>query len=357
MQAWEAARVARHVAAYLTLILAVVAVIGVYTARSSPAPPPRRALGALPRRDNAVPIGSSLVIPVGYYFGTYVLHAWVKKYRDPFRLRVDTGSTDLLFGGLPGCAQPPDPVCTIRGNVDAAGRQLTFGAGMATTARDSTLAAGTLTFGFVDGAPLTLPGPVDCLVGNGDRTFVFPLNIGAGGTGLMAALGVRRFEMTLTSSAWDLRRPSQLVLQPDTVLDQSRVLLRTPLVPVPLLRQLFRGVPEPPRYVFRVRPPAAVARQSIRYALVDVGSATSYVPVQPGLDRITESLTFDLVDTDAAITLAASNTVPLSRLVAAAASEEVRSQVVVIGTAALNDVAFGVDLDHGPTGALMLLTP
>jgi len=287
------------------------------------------------------------------------MHLWLRTYQRPFRMRVDTGSSILLFGDLPGCIDGSSTVCEA---VEQSGDhvdQVTFAEAVPIEVRGTRIKPMSITLGFIDGVPRVEPIPIRARVADNTRDFILPLGFGGGNRGLMNQLKVRRLQIWLVDQTWSLRMPCQVVLSPSDPVDPKRVLLRAPMVSTNALMQELGGDPgsgqTDPTYVFRIDPPPPPASQNIKYAVIDIGSTMSYVPLQKGTDRITNDVTVKVVGTDKSLTLSQQETVPLSTLVNLQGL--FMDHVIVIGNRSLNNLVVEVDLDDGATGTLRLLTP
>jgi len=344
----------------VTLVLVVAVVIGVYTGNggtSIAAAAPT--LAADPAASLVLQArGRTLVIPMGYYYGTFVAHLWMRTYQRPFRMRVDTGSSVLLFGDLPGCIDGAGTVCTAGSDPTAAPIQVTFAEDAPLEVRRTTIAPQSISLGFIDGTPRVEPAALKVRVADNTRSFLLPLGFGGGSEGLMNQLGVRRLQVWLVDQTWSLSMPCQIVLSPSAPVNQSRVLIRVPLVTAAdFLKTIGRsGTQETdPSYVFRIDPPPLPAAQTIRFAVIDIGSTLSYVPLAPGSDRLAADVRMTVPGTGHSITLAQQETLPLSTV--AHLDGMFQHQVVVIGNRALNNLVLDVDLDEGATGTLRLINP
>jgi hypothetical protein len=324
------------------VLLAAAAVIGVYTRPGrSVAPPPAER-----------PLGRRLVIPMGYFYGTYVMHLWLRNYERPFRMRVDSGSSVLLFGDLPGCLDGSQTVC--RPLPDRKVETVKFG-DVQLPIRMTQFRPNVLTLGYIDGVPRIEPLALRVRVADDSRDYNLPVGFGGGADGLMAQLTVRRLQLWLVDQTWSLVMPCQIVLSPTDSSGAHTVLLRAPLVPPHELAAAIPGlaVADAPTYVFRITAPALPAAPEIQFAVVDIGSTLSYVPLATG-DRVTADTIIPVVGTDRTIKLAQQETQPLT---GKANLAPFGNRVIVIGNRALNNLVVDIDLDDGPTGMIRLLRP
>jgi hypothetical protein len=329
------------------LLVAVAVVIGVYTGPAGQ--------GSLVSSAPARARGRTLVIPMGYYYGTFVMHLWVDTYERPFRMRVDTGSSVLTFGDLPGCVDGAATVCsTVPTSVPV---QVSFAQSTPVQVRATMLAADSVTLGYIDGVPRIEPWPLQARVADDSRVFVMPLGFGGGAMGLMNQLKVRRLQIWLVDETWSLLMPCQIVLSPRDPPDDRLVILRVPLVPhAELVKEVGPAIGDSdPTYVFRVDPPPAPAAQTIRYAVLDIGSTFSFVPLVPGTKTVAADIKVGVTNTGKSITLDHQETEPLGGK--ASLDNSLGNKVLIIGNKALNQTVIDVDLDDGPTGTLRLMRP
>ena len=339
-----------------TLVLVVAVVIGVYTQPGGgpAAPLTLEAVGRTPH-------GRTVIIPMGYYYGTFVMHLWLRTYKRPFRMRVDTGSSVLLFGDLPGCIDGADTICQPIAKSEEHSRQVTFAEAVPIEVRNTKIAPHTISIGFVDGVPRVEPIAITTRVADDTRDFILPLGFGGDNdAGFMNQLKVRRLQIWLVDQTWSLRMPCQVVLSPADPVDPKRVLISMPMVPASVLykevgAQSGRLDQTDPTYVFRIDPPAPPASQKIRFAILDIGSTLSYVPLQQGHDRLTKDVTLKVLGTGKSITLSQQETLPLNTLVNLQGF--FMERVIVVGNRSLNNLVIDADLDDGATGTLRLLKP
>jgi hypothetical protein len=365
------------------LVLAVATVIGVYTRPTivvgSAAPVGSLPAGSLPAgpvlSGDAVDLnhqaaGRELVIPMGFYYGTFVMHCWIRTYDRPFRMRVDTGSSVMLFGDLPGCIDGSNTVCSTEAQTPVASDTVEFGETLSMAVRTTTIAPRTVTFGFIDGNARVEPSPLRVRVADNSRAFVMPLGFAGGKDGLMNQLNVRRLQVWMVQESWSIRMPCQLVLSPRMAPNVNLTILEAPLVSKrALVAALSGGATDAggaaagsitervvPTYVFRVQPPPApspVAR-TLEYAIIDIGSTLSYVPLD-GHDKVLEDVVLAVPGAGRSITLSKEETIPLTSTVSL--NRNLGGKVVVIGNRALNHLVLDIDLDDGPTGMLRLMRP
>jgi hypothetical protein len=337
-----------------TLVLVVAVVIGVYSRHEE-----TTTLTTTPSTLSVVgqrPQGRTVIIPMGYYYGTYVMHLWLRTYQRPFRMRVDTGSSIMLFGDLPGCIDGSSTVCESESGRQT--HQVTFAEAVPIEVSQTLIRAHTISMGFIDGVPRVESIALRARVADDTRDFILPLGFGGGDKGLMNQLKVRRLQIWLVDQTWSLRMPCQVVLSPSDPVDPKRVLLRVPMVSSQaLMKELGSSTSgnTDPTYVFRIDPPAPPASQKIMYAIIDIGSTLSYVPLQNATDRLTENVTIKITGTDKYITLSQQETLPLSTLVNLQGL--FMDRVIIIGNRSLNNLVVEVDLDDGATGTLHLLNP
>jgi hypothetical protein len=356
------------------LVLVVAALIGVYR-------PGRRADGLpagmsaglpaglsaelsaelVPSPANSLANGRTVVIPMGFYYGTFVMHCWLRSYSRPFRMRVDTGSSVVLFGDLPGCIDGGQTVCKTEQDVPVITDTVQFGENQAVGVRTTELLSHTVTFGFIQGVPRIEPKPIRVRVADNSRSFVMPLGFAGGKDGLMNQLTIRRLEIWLVQETWSIRMPCQVILSPAASPDPNLVILHAPLVPADRLVAALNsgdGTPlsqnEVPTYVFEVIPQGSQLVTSLQFAIVDIGSTLSYVPIASG-DKITEDVVLGVVGTGRSLTLSKEETIPLTHTVAL--NRNLNNKVAVIGNRALNHLVIHIDLDDGPTGTIRLMRP
>lgn len=345
------------------VLVTVATLIGVYTLRPSPGseiltgePSPFAVTAATPPGRLSTPLGRTVVIPMGFYYGTYVVHLWLRTFERPFRMRVDTGSSALLFGDLDGCFSGPHAICLQQPPGRDSTTHETFAETTGITVRPATLRPYQVTFGFIGGVPRVEPIPLDIRVGDNSRTFLLGMGFGDGKQGLLNQLMVRRVQLWLVNQTWSLRMPCQIVLSPTTRPDPDRVLLQVPLVPPAELAAATgnNSTYESATYIFALDDPPPPLASTVKFAIIDIGSTLSYVPLRPGTVKIEKDIVVNVAHTSKVITLSREDTVPIDTL---PVEPDVASVIVIIGNRALNQLIVDVDLDDGPTGTLRLIKP
>jgi hypothetical protein len=334
------------------VLVAIATLVGVYT---QPARPTVAADRAVEPSGLTTSLGRTLVIPMGFYYGTYVMYTWIRTFDRPFRMRVDTGSSSLLFGDLHGCFDGAHALCLQEAPGRSVPMEETFGDTAGQTVRPATLLPNQMTFGYIAGVPRIEPVPLQVRVGDNSTTFVFGIGFGNGPQGLMNQLKVRRIQVWLVNETWSLRMPCQVVLSPTGRPDPKRILLEVPLVTQAEFAQAVGPIKSPyPTYVFRVAPPPAPVATTVQFAVIDIGSTLSYVPLRAGTTRVTDDVVLGVTGSAKAITLSKSATVPIDTT---PIDPTLAKAIVLIGNRALNELVLDVDLDDGPTGTLRLMRP
>ncbi len=356
------------------LVVVVASLIGIYTRESASggvAAPLGERPPTLSQRGGpsqlASTAGRTLVIPMGFYYGTYVIHCWLRTYRRPFRLRVDSGSSVMLFGDLPGCIDGASTICDVKTSAPTAADTVMFGQSEAVAVQTTEFKPGTMTLGFIDGTPRVEPQSLRVRVADNSREFTMPLGFSGGKDGLMNQLTVRRLQIWLVQETWSIRMPCQIVLSPSVPPDPARVILRAPIVPAAEFVRALGGSSAGgsaagsinagvvPTYVFRVKATSADVSPDLEFAIIDIGSTLSYVPTPTGTTKLSGDVKLDVVGTPNDITLSEQETLPLSHTVAL--NRNLGDKVAVIGNRALNHLVVDIDLDDGPTGTIRLMHP
>jgi hypothetical protein len=345
------------------VLVTVATLIGVYTLRPGVGPeiptgepsPFAVTAATLPGK-LSTPLGRTVIIPMGFYYGTYVMHLWLRTFERPFRMRVDTGSSSLLFGDLNGCFSGPHALCLQEPPSKHSTIHETFAETTGITVRPAVLRPYQATFGFIGGVPRVEPTPLSIRVGDNSRTFLFGMGFGDGQDGLLNQLMVRRVQLWLVNQTWSLRMPCQIVLSPTTRFDPDRVLLQVPLVPPGELVAATgdNSTYESATYIFALENPPPPLAATVQFAVIDIGSTLSYVPLRPGTVKIEKDIVINVAHTSKVITLAREDTVPIDTL---PIGSDVANIIVIIGNRALNQLIVDVDLDDGPTGTLRLIKP
>lgn len=359
------------------LMVVVATLIGTYTGRGGGAGPATSLVGrTADLRAVTGNQGRTLVIPMGFYYGTFVMHCWLRTYERPFRLRVDTGSSVVLFGDLPGCIDGASTICSVKTAAPVAADTVMFGQTESVAVRTTEFEPHTMTLGFINGTPRVEPSALRVRVADNSRAYVMPLGFNGGADGLMSQLRVRRLQIWLVQETWSIRMPCQVVLSPEDAPDPDRVILRAPVVAPHVLAAALSGAADGsagsagssggqatgsldaavvPSYVFRVEPVSKELAPHLEFAIIDIGSTLSYVPVVPGTTKLTGDVVLGVVGTGRSITLSAEETLPLTQTVAL--NRNLGDRVAVIGNRALNHLVVDIDLDDGPTGTIRLMRP
>jgi hypothetical protein len=271
-------------------------------------------------------------------------------------MRVDTGSSALLFGDIDGCFSGTHTICLQEPPDNGSKMNETFAETTDLTVRRATLRPYQMTLGYIGGVPRVEPIPVDIRVGDNSKTFLLGMGFGDGEQGLLNQLKVRRVQLWLVNQTWSLRMPCQIVLSPTTRPDADRVLLQVPLVPPAQLAAATGddSTYESATYIFALVDPPPPLATTVQFAIIDIGSTLSYVPLRPGTKKIEKDIVINVAHTSKVITLAREDTVPIDTL---PITSDVADVIVIIGNRALNQLIVDVDLDDGPTGTLRLIKP